>query len=253
MKPEVSIITPLYNAEKYIKETVESVLSQTFKDFEWLIVDDCSTDSSRKILKKIAAEDQRIKLLDLKSNKGPIFARNYALDQAQGRFIAFLDSDDIWLPAKLEKQIALMKEKKAPLSFTAYKKIAQDGTIKTGITIQVPEKLTYNHLLGSNCIMASSAMYDTSITGAIKQFCDIPLGKDDYYFFLFIIKNHGCAYGLKEDLARLRVHNDSVTGDKFKAAKVQWYFYRTCIGLSILSSLHKFTVYSVKGFLKYIL
>jgi teichuronic acid biosynthesis glycosyltransferase TuaG len=250
--PEVSIITPLYNSEAYIEDTIQSVLKQTYMNFEWLIVDDHSTDASLDILKKYTATDKRIILLSQEKNNGPAHARNFAMDQAKGRYIAFLDSDDLWLPEKLEKQIALMKKNNAPLSYTAYKKINDKGKIKSHILINVPAVLTYNRLLGSNCIMASSAVFDSHITGPVRQCCHIPLGKDDYHFFLSILKKHNRAYGIKEDLARLRVHEGSITQDKFKAIGLQWVFYRRYLGLSFFSTLHRFIIYAVKGFLKYI-
>ncbi|HAK46334.1 MAG TPA: glycosyltransferase family 2 protein [Spirochaeta sp.] len=249
----VSIITPLYNAEEFIKATADSVLAQTCEDFEWLIVNDSSTDSSRRLLDEIAEKDERIVVINLPENHGPIYARNIALEKASGRYIAFLDADDLWLPRKLELQIVLMRNRNAALSCTRYKKINKDGSLRTGITIPVPEVATYNQIMHSDSIMASSAMYDRNITGDIRQTYEAAVGRDDYHFFLTILKDHKNVYCVMEDLARLRVFSETLTGNKMKAAGMQWAFYRNVAGLSFPSSVVKFTVYAVKGFLKYLM
>ncbi len=251
--PEVSIITPMYNAAEFILATAESVKAQTFGNYEWLIVDDCSTDASGEIARTLSESDHRIRYFRLKRNSGPITARNYGFEQARGRFVAFLDSDDLWLPEKLEKQVALMKGKRAALSYTGYKKITRTGKEKTGLIVPVPRKASYNRILHSDCIMASSAMFDREITGDIRQSTDVSVGRDDLHFFLSILKEHGPAYGIREDLARLRIHNDSITGNKMESAKLQWFFYRNCLGLSFISAVEKYTIYALKGFLKYLL
>ena len=253
MQPEVSIITPLYNAESFIRVTAESVKNQTFTNFEWIIVDDCSTDSSREILKELSAQDSRIRIFYLPENMGPVRARNHGLTEAHGRFIAFLDSDDLWMPEKLDKQVRFMKESGVPLSYTSYKKLKWDGTPKTGIRIPIPKEISYHKLLHSNDIMASSAMYDTNMTGRIYQSTEVPIGKDDLYFFLGILKECGCAVGLREELACLRMHKGSITADKLRFALMQWKFLRNHMHLPFFSTLEKYTVYAVKGFFKYLL
>ena len=250
---KVSIITPLYNSERFIEETAKSVISQTYKDFEWIIINDCSTDNSLSLLENLANKDNRIKIYSLKKNGGPIVSRNKALDEAKGKYIAFLDSDDLWLPEKLEKQIAFMENSNIALTYKEYKKININSELKTGIKIRVPKRVYYNDILKSDSIMASSAIYNMQITGPIRQSFDAPVGKDDFHFFLQILKKNGPAYAINEDLARLRIYGDSITGNKFVSAKLQWKFYRKIIGLSFFPSLINFLVYSVKGFLKYLL
>lgn len=252
IKEKVSIITPLHNAEEFIMKTAESVLSQTYKNFEWLIVDDCSTDMSRSILKKLSETDKRIKVFSLDKNIGPAQARNYAIRNATGRFIAFLDSDDLWLPKKLEKQVAFMKGKGAVLSCTQYKKLNKDGSIKTGKIVPVPNTASYIRILHTDSIMASSAMYDRLKTGDILEPEDAPWGRDDYCFFLMILKKHRYVYCVPEDLSRLRTFGESLTGNKLKVAKKQWIFYRRYLKLSLLSSVEKFIVYAYQGLKKYL-
>ena len=253
MKPEVSIITCSYNAEGYIEDTARSIGRQTFTNYEWLVIDDGSTDSSPGIIRELAARDKRIKPYLHRKNRGPVAVRNFGMERARGRFIAIVDSDDLWLPEKLEKQVAFMKENRIPLSYTAYKKIRKCGKLKSGLTVPVPEMVSYRRILKSDSIMASSAMYDTDITGPITQPFGAPVGKDDLFFFLMILRRHGPARGVRDDLARLRLHGDSITGNKLKAARRQWRFYRRVIGLSPLKAISYFFVYAVKGFIKYLL
>ncbi len=252
-KPAISIITPLYNGVPYIHEAAGSVLSQTFRDFEWIIVDDNSRDASLQMISDVSLQDPRIKIIPHSENRGPVISRNSAIQKAKGRYIAFLDIDDLWLPEKLEKQIEFMEKKNAHLSYTEYKKINANGTLKTGIQIKVPYKISYKKIIRSNSIMASSAMYDTRITGRVFQDPEIPFGKDDLVFFSGIIKDHGPAYGLKMDLARYRVHNDSITRDKLHCAREQWHLYRKILRLPLYSALYNYLIYAIKGFLKFVL
>jgi teichuronic acid biosynthesis glycosyltransferase TuaG len=251
--PEVSIITPIFNGGQFFPATRDSILAQTFRNFEWIIVNDKSTDGTREIIDELSSEDPRVTVIHLTENRGPIYARNTAMKAARDRFVAFLDDDDLWLPEKLERQVHFMKSTGVHLSYTAYKKITSTDTLKTGVTLHVRKKASYRNILHSNCIMASSVMFDTQKTGRILQSFNAPVGKDDCYFFLSILKKHGPGYGLNEDLARLRVHGDSLTGSKIKAAELQWHFYRDTLALSFFSSLEKFIIYAVKGLFKHLL
>jgi len=146
---EVSIITPIFNGEKYLKEITECILNQTFEDFEWILIDDCSTDSTRSRIDELSKSDNRVKSVLLDQNSGPIIARNKGMDAAQGRYIAFIDADDLWVKDKLEKQVTFMKLHDIALSYTAFKKINDDGNIISKFKVPVPAKVTYNKLIKS--------------------------------------------------------------------------------------------------------
>ena len=253
IKPEVTVITPVYNGQKYIDQISNSILNQTFTNFEWIIIDDCSTDNTVAQLKKIAEKDPRIHILTQNKNEGPIKARNKGLEAAIGRFIAFIDFDDLWLPEKLEKQLSFMKSNNLPLSYTSYRKINDYGNITSRFPIPVPKKLNYKKLLMSNSIMASSAMFDRSKTGNIKQDENALVSKDDLMFWLSILDKCGDTMGLQEALCRLRIHKKSITNNKILMAKRHWTFYRKVLNLSFPTSLRLYIGYSIKGLLKYLL
>jgi glycosyltransferase involved in cell wall biosynthesis len=166
--PLVSIITPSWNVERLIGETIASVQAQTFQDWELLIADDCSTDNTAAAIEGFAAKDPRIKLIRQPRNGGPALARQAAIEQAQGRFIAFLDSDDLWLPPKLERQLAFAREHRAALSFTAFRRIDENGSV-TGRLIPVPASLTYDQLLKNTAIATLTALVDRDIAGDIAM------------------------------------------------------------------------------------
>lgn len=156
---KISIITPLYNGEKYIEKTILSVIKQTYNNWEMLIVDDCSGDNSPNIVKKYVEQDKRIKYIRLEKNSGAAIARNKAIEIAEGEYIAFLDSDDLWKKEKLEKQINFMKENNYAISFTEYEEIDEDGR-KLNILIRVPKKpVTYRSYLLTNPIGCLTGMY----------------------------------------------------------------------------------------------
>ncbi|MBN1182287.1 MAG: glycosyltransferase family 2 protein [Bacteroidales bacterium] len=249
----VSVITPVYNGEAFIRETAGCLAEQTFRDYQWVIIDDLSTDGTRDICRDLAEKDPRITLLCLEQNSGPIIARNKGMDAAAGRYIAFLDADDLWTPDKLEKQIAFMEKWQVPLSYTSFRKIDSRGKIISRFRIPVPAKVSYKKLIGSNSIPASSAMFDRTIVGEIRQNPELPLSKDDFFFWLEILKNFGDARGMKEDLFRLRIHNESLTNNKLEMARRHWKMYREIFGFSRITSIRYYAVYSVKGLIKYLL
>lgn len=159
----ITIITPVYNCEKLIEETIKCVQYQSYTNWEMILVDDCSTDLSSEIIKKIAKKDSRIKYLKLKTNSGAAVARNTALKNSKGRFIAYLDSDDLWKKSKLEKQIKYMTENNYAFTCTDYEKIDENGnTLKI---IRIPQKVNYNLFLRNTIIQTCGVMVDTKITG----------------------------------------------------------------------------------------
>lgn len=230
----VSIITPLYNSEEFIEETINSVLNQTYKNWEMLIVDDCSIDNSLRIVKQFAADDSRIKLIQLETNSGAAIARNKAIEEAQGRYIAFLDSDDLWHSQKLEKQIEFMQENNYAFTFTKYQQMTEDGNLIDRF-IEVPDEITYEKALYTNPVGCLTVIYDVKKLG--KLYMPLIRKRQDYGLWLKILKKIECGYGLNENLAYYRVRNNSVSSNKLNLIKYQWELYREVEKLSLVKSV----------------
>ena len=231
----VSIVTPLYNSEKFIEETIESVLTQTYNKWEMLIVDDCSTDLSSDIVKKYSEKDSRIKYIKMEKNSGAALCRNKAIELSEGEFIAFLDSDDLWKEKKIENQIKFMKENKYFISFHEYEEIDESGR-KLNIKIRVPKKpVTYRSYLLTNPIGCLSGMYNVKEIG--KIYMPLLKKRQDTGFWLKILSTGEKAYALNESLAFYRVRNNSLSFKKGDLLKYHWKLYRTEENLTILESL----------------
>lgn len=230
----VSIVTPLYNSEKFIEETIESVLKQTYSNWEMLIVDDCSTDLGPSIVKKYSKKDSRIKYIRMEKNKGAALCRNKAIELAKGEFIAFLDSDDLWKDKKLEKQIKFMKENNYLISFHEYEEIAEDGE-KLNIKIKSPKKpVTYRSYLLTNPIGCLSGIYNVKKMG--KIYMPLLKKRQDTGFWLKILSTGEKAYSLKENLGFYRVRKNSLSFKKSDLLKYHWKLYREEQKLTILES-----------------
>lgn len=243
----VSIIMPAYNAEQYIEESIKSVLNQTYFFWELLIVNDCSKDRTVDIIKKYTTQDQRIRLIQLKINSGVAKARNEGIGAARGRYIAFLDSDDIWLPQKLERQIDFMQVSKAAISYTQYRQFSE-SVKKSGDIINVEEKINYKNLLKGNIIGCLTVMIDRLY---IDQIIMPEQRHEDYITWLNILKQGISSYGMKEDLARYRKNPNSLSGNKLKSLVWTWNVYRKTQNLSLLKSSYYFTHYIFKGIRKH--
>lgn len=243
----VSIITPAYKAVAVIAQTIASVQSQTYTDWELLIADDCSPDDTRDVIARHCARDSRIHMLALKKNGGPAAARNAALARARGRWIAFLDSDDLWLPHKLEHCIALAEREKAALVFTGFRRISADGT-QTGRYIGVPRTIHYAQLLGNTVIATSTVLIDRSQTGDLQM---QPVYYDDFVCWLDLLKRGLVARGLDEDLMRYRVAAQSVSRDKKNSALQVWKIYREIEKLGRVAAGWHFAQYALRGWIKY--
>ncbi|MCK5535976.1 MAG: glycosyltransferase family 2 protein, partial [Bacteroidales bacterium] len=219
MNTLVSIITPSYNSQKFIQDAIDSVLSQTYQNWEMIIVDDVSSDRSNDIIEEYIKKDNRIKLIKLAKNSGPSVARNKAIHLANGRYIAFLDSDDCWHSSKLTKQLSFMQEQDIALSYTGYYRIKEEsGEIID--QIHVPKKVDYNELLKQNIIGCLTAIYDTHKIGKIYM-PDI-FRRQDFGLWLKILKKVPYAYGMLEPLASYRVRTSSVSSNKILASKYNW-------------------------------
>lgn len=249
MEDLVSIIMPLYNGEKFLEITLMSVLNQTYKNWELLITNDGSKDNSPNIVKKYSENDSRIKLFN-QINKGSAAARNNSLKKAKGKYIVFLDSDDIWKENFLEKQLRFMNEKKANLIFSSYEMIDIKG-VKKGRDFIVPDRVSYNDLLKCCYLSCLTSMYNSEKLGKFYFKEELKSMRDDYVMWLNLLKKEKYAYGNKEILASYRVFNDSVTGNKMKVLKPHFNVYYKEEKLGLLKSLYYFFIWVYKGLKKY--
>ena len=243
----VSIVTPAYNAERFLPEAIESVLRQTYGDWELNVVDDCSKDDTRGVVEGYAARDSRVRLLRLARNSGPALARQAAVEAARGRYVAFLDSDDLWTPEKLERQLAFMSRLGAGLSFTSFRRISDDGK-RVGRLIPVPARLTYVQLLGHTAIATSTALVDRTLTGPFRM---VKTYYDDFALWLEITRRGFAAFGLGEDLMRYRVLGGSVSRNKVRSARMVWRLYREVEGLGLMRAAWCFARYAGNAVRKY--
>lgn len=244
--PNVSIITPCFNSDAKLIKTIQSVQSQTYQNYEHIIIDDCSTSDLSKDILEIIQNDNKIKYIRRTWNAGAAVTRNRGISEAQGKYIAFLDSDDIWLPEKLEKQIEFMEKNNLALSYTNYSVVNDRGTY-LGDRIS-PKKLSYLDLLRVNRIGCLTAMYNVDICG--KQYMPNILKRQDYGLWLQITKKYGDAKGLNETLAEYTVSKASLSGNKFKVLKYQWRIYREVEKIGLLKSCFYFCNYAVNGLIR---
>lgn len=228
----VSIITPLYNSEKFILSTINSVLQQTYSNWEMIIVDDFSTDKGVDlIMSVIIASNSKIKLIKLNENLGVAQARNSALNVANGRFIAFLDSDDIWHPEKLDRQVSFMLKQNIPISFTSYRLIDENENYKNHIIHSI-EEVDYTGYLKNTIIGFSTSMIDTKHTGNEFRFSNMR-SREDTDLWIRLLKNGHTAHGISNALVDYRIHSSSITANKFHSAIQVWdlYFNKHALGL----------------------
>lgn len=242
----VSIITPAYKAASFIGDAIQSVRRQDYKDWEMIIVDDGSPDHSFETILDSAGTDRRIRLVR-QANAGAAMARQRALDAARGRYIAFLDSDDYWLPGKLSAQVAFMQQSGAALSYTAFRRINADGT-RVGHLVRIPCKLDYASLLGNTAIATSTAMVDRGLTGALAM---TNTYYDDFALWLTVLKRGFVARGLQRDLMRYRVVPASLSRGKLKSAMHVWRTYREVEQLDVHRSMQCFVSYAANSLLKH--
>lgn len=242
-KKLISIITPVYNCEKLIRRTIESVLSQTYENWELLLVDDCSADESAKIIKEYAKKDNRIKYFKLKKNSGAAVARNKALEEAKGKFIAYLDADDLWRKNKLEKQIEYMTKNNLAFSCTDYEKINEEGVSLKKI-VNIPEKVSYQLFLRNTIIQTVGVMVDAETVG--KKLLTMPniRRRQDAATWCQLLKNGYDCYRVPENLSYYRVVKNSLSSNKLKAMKGTWFLYRSIENLSLLKACFCFIGYA---------
>ena len=224
----VSVITSVYNSGKYISKAIESVMSQTYTNWELLVTDDCSTDDSPEILAAYAARDSRINLFHLSANSGPGVARNLSLENARGQYIAFLDIDDIWMPDKLELQLEQMNRLGCGMVYSSYLTCNDDDQI-TGI-VRCKSKIRYWRIVCDNSIGFLTMMFDRKITGDVS-FLTIRK-RQDWGLNIELLRRCRVAYGIKKTLAVYRVRQGSVSRVKLPLAKYNVAIYRQVLGYS---------------------
>ena len=243
----VSVIMAAYNAEKTIEQSINSVLNQTYPAVELLVVDDYSQDRTVKLVENIMARDNRVRLIYNKENSGVSYTRKHGLEEAKGAWIAILDSDDIWAPEKLEKQIILQKKMNADLLFTGSAFMDSDGQ-PIDWYLHAPSEVTYRHLLKQNVLSNSSSLVRKEL---YEKYYAVGDGMhEDFAVWLGILKEGKKAYGVDEPLLTYRIAKSSKSGNKIKAAKMNWNTYRY-IGLNPLSAFYYEFLYVVKGLMKY--
>lgn len=238
---------PSYNAAKFIAASIQSVIEQTYTDWELLITDDCSKDNSAEIAKTFAEKDHRIKTFSTGKNCGAAIARNISLKNATGKYIAFLDSDDTWEPNKLEEQINFMQSQHIAFSFSDYDVMTEEGK-STGNTIHVPKVIGYHNYLRNTIIGCLTVIIDKEKTGSFMM-PDIK-SSHDMALWLLIMKRGFKAYGLQKTLANYRLVSTSNTAKKWKAAKDVWKVYREIEHINPIYSTICFVGYAINAIIK---
>lgn len=245
----VSIITPLYNGEKYVGKTIESVLAQSYSDWEMIIVNDGSKDRSEDVVMSYAAAEPRIKYVS-QPNGGSAAARNNGIRRAEGQYIALLDADDLWEPDFLKEQIAFMKEKGGYLVHASYKRINEEGK-EILKPFRAKSHVSVKQMQMTNHIACLTGLYDCSEFGKIYLKEELKSIRDDYAYWLDIVKLNGGSWGNPKVLASYRVMSSSTTGKKKKLIKAQYGFYRRYQGFGPLKSMAYTLYWGMLGVLKF--
>jgi teichuronic acid biosynthesis glycosyltransferase TuaG len=231
----VSVIMPVYNAQDFVADAIKSVQRQTHQDWELLVIDDCSSDETIRIVRSVANADWRIRVLQQEGNGGAASARNRGLAEVRGAYIAFLDSDDRWAPEKLAKQIGFMKSNGVSFSFTAMFR-DRSAVGRRSYVAAAPQRVSYHDLLKSNSITCSSVILDSRLLGPARM----PLipKNEDFCLWLQLLKKTEYAYGLSETCGVYTVRRQSVSSSKFAAARELWRIYRRIEELGFLTALY---------------
>lgn len=243
----ISVITPVYNAEKYILETISCVTAQTYTDWELLLVEDCSSDGTVECITRYMKErrDPRLRLIRQPRNMGAARARNRGLQEAKGRYIAYLDADDLWEPEKLEREYCFLREKDAAFVFTGYEFADEQGR-GTGKVVHVPETLNYRQALSNTTIFTTTVMFDTQKI-ARDQLTMPEMKSEDTALWFRVLRSGYTAYGLDENLVKYRRAGKSLSSNKLEAVRRIWNLYRRAEGLSMPRSLYHFCFWAVRA------
>ncbi|MNK13363.1 putative teichuronic acid biosynthesis glycosyltransferase TuaG [compost metagenome] len=240
LEPLVTIITPCYNSADFVRLTVNSVLEQTYTNWELIVIDDKSKDDTCEVIEQYAQQHSNIRLIKLEQNAGVSNARNVGLEEAKGKYIAFLDSDDIWLKDKLTTQVAYMEEKSLPMTFCAYNRIDEAGEIISR-KIEVPPSVNYRQLLSHNVIIFSTSLTLKTVIGDTRF---KKAGHEDWIFWLDLFKKPFNGYGINEPLVLYRIRQGSVSSNKLKVIGFTWKIYRESEKLGLLPSIYHFVNYA---------
>ena len=246
MTPSVSIITPMYNCEAFLSQTINSILNQTYKNWDLFLIDDNSTDNTLGIAQSFSNKYSNIKLLKNSTNLGAAISRNLGTEKSKGDFIAFLDADDLWKPEKLEKQLDFVKRYNFDVCFSSYELINEKGE-KLNKTVKALPVLSYKKLLKSNYVGNLTGLYDVKTLGKIQT---TNLRKrQDWLLWLEAIKRSGKpAKGIQESLAYYRVRKDSMSSNKLKLLKYNYWVYRKGLKFSIIKSIYFFILFLFEQF-----
>lgn len=243
----ISIIVPVYNVANYIEETIASVLAQTWEAWELLLVEDGSGDDSLAVMERCARErqDHRIRIIRQPSNMGAAKARNRGLEEARGRYIAYLDADDLWTPEKLERELRFLREKEAAFVFTGYE-FADERGRGTGKVVHVPKTLNYRQALSNTTIFTTTVMFDTARID--KELLEMPTVKsEDTALWFRVLRNGYTAYGLDENLVRYRRGGGTLSSNKLEAMRRIWHLYRRSENLSLPYSAWNFVFWAARA------
>lgn len=244
--PEVSIITPCYNSSKFLQQTIDSVLNQTFTDWEWLVTDDKSTDHSVEIIRKV--NDERIKLTVAEKNGGAGHARNLSLEKASGRFITFLDADDFWEPNFLEEMVSFMKKENAELAYSNYSR-CDENLIPKIDDFKADKNVSFNNLLKTCRLSLLSSMYDSQRVG--KEFFPERSKREDHVMWLNLLKKIPVGKPLPKTMAKYRMHASSISRKKTNIMLDQYLVYKDYMKFSTLKSMYYTANWAINGFMKY--
>lgn len=255
-KDLISIVVPVYNAAAYLAETITMVIRQTYPEWELLLVDDCSTDESAEVIHRTVAEytasdpqiGDRIRLIRKEKNEGAALARNTGIREAKGRYLAFLDADDVWLPDKLLKELTFMKEKDAAFVFCSYE-FGDEDAVPTGKVVHAPEMLTYRKALSRTVIFTTTVLFDLEKTG--REPVMMPdVKSEDTATWWKVLKAGFPAYGLDEVLAIYRRPKKSLSSNKLEAVRRIWSLYRRQENLSLPDSIVQLFFWAVRATLR---
>lgn len=248
MEELISIVVPVYQVERFIAETIESVQKQDYKNWELLLVDDCSEDKSCAIIEEMAAGDSRIRLIHQQTNQGAAKARNCGVRNAAGRYLCFLDSDDLWESDKLSRELTFMKEKSAGFVFTGYE-FADEYGKGLGKVVRVPAQISYSEALKNTTIFTSTVMFDrTKIKDEDILMPDI--ASEDTATWWHLLKVYGQAYGLDRNLVKYRRSANTLSSNKLEAVRRIWQLYRKQEKLSIIYSVYCMCFWAFRAVLR---